>query len=289
MKILMTGKTGLIGAAIYDRMIRDGHSVHFIGRRNSDFHMDLNYFKPIEDIDSCDCFIHCAGVTDEEIMKNKKQAIIRGTSETIALMDWVASLKPSKIIYVSTAHVYGDLNKPIDEGSATNPISLYGMLHLFCEQYVKNIGCHYLILRPLTGFGKVGRNFNRWGLIPYSFPRGLAVDKKIVIKTHGKQYRNFVSTLTIAEIVSKEIGQDGSKSVNPVGPHTMSILDFANLCIETLDPESKHEFELLVQQKADYTNYFNYSSAFKCPTENTDILKEHIVDIYNQFCFSKKN
>jgi len=283
MNVLMTGQSGLIGSAIYNKMVRDGHSVLSIGRAKSDYKMDLSHFEPIDKVKSCDIFIHCAGVTDEEILKDKSKAIQRGTKETVVLLDWVVSLKPDRIVYVSTAHVYGDLNRKIDEETSTTPISLYAILHLFCEQYMKTISSRYLILRPLTGFGKVGKNFNRWGLIPFAFPKSLAEDNRIVIKTHGQQCRNFVSTDTIGSILSREIQTDESKVVNPVGPHTMSVIDYAKYCVDTLNPLSDQEYQIIVKKDAEYSNYFKYSSIYKYEYESTQKLKDHIVNIYNQF------
>lgn len=283
MNILMTGHSGLIGSAIYKKLIQDGHSVLSIGRRKSDYKMDLGNFKSIDDVTLCDIFIHCAGVTDEEILNDRSNAIQRGTKETVALLDWVSSMKPDKIVYISTAHVYGNLNRKVDEETQTTPTSLYAILHLFCEQYLKTISSQYLILRPLTGFGEVGAKFKRWGLIPFGFPKLLATENRIVIKTHGKQYRNFVSTDTIGNIVSREIHNDESKVVNPVGPHTMSVIDYAKFCVDTLSPLSDQEYEIIVKKDAEYSNYFHYSSIYKYEQESIQRLKDHIVNIYNQF------
>jgi len=283
MKIIMTGKSGLIGSAIYKKLVQNGNSILTIGRRESDYKIDLNRFKPIDNLRSCDIFLHCAGVTDEEILKDKREAILRGTSETANLMDWVSLLKPLKIVYISTAHVYGDLNRTIDEDSTINPISLYAILHHFCEQYIKIIGIPYLIMRPLAGFGEVGKNFNRWELIPFSFPRSLAIENKIVIKTHGKQFRNFVSTRTIAKIVNKEIQVKGSKVINPIGLHDMSIIDFANYCIKVLSPNFNKRPKIIKKQEIEYKNRFNYSSKYKYGDECPFLLKNHIKNIYKKF------
>lgn len=283
MNILMTGQSGLIGSAIYKKLVQDGNSVLSIGRGKSDYKINISYFKPIDKVMSCDIFIHCAGITDEEILEDKSKVIQRGTKETVALLDWVSSLKPDKIVYISTAHVYGDLNRKIDEETPTTPISLYAILHLFCEQYLKMISKRYLILRPLAGFGEVGPNFKRWGLIPFAFPKSLATENRIVIKTHGKQYRNFVSTDTIGNIVRREIQTDESKVVNPVGPHNMSVIDYAKFCVDTLRPISDQEYEIIVQKDAEYSNYFNYSSIYKYEHESTQRLNDHIVNIYKKF------
>lgn len=289
MKILMTGKSGLIGSAVFKKLEQDGHSIHSIGRREADYKMDLYCFKPIEGISSCDVFIHCAGITDEEIVRDKMKAIHRGTCETAALLDWAASLKPTKIVYISTAHVYGNLNRTIDEKTTPTPVSLYAILHLFCEQYLQNTGINHLTLRPLTGYGEVCKTFGRWGLIPYSFPKSLATVHKIVIKTHGKQYRNFVSTSTIANIVSREIQSRNSKTINPIGPHNMSIRDFAQYCVETLRSLSEKDFEIIVKHDAEYSNFLNYSSKYEFVDECNTLLQNHIVNIYKQFQKDKVN
>lgn len=280
MRILLTGASGLIGSAVYKRLLDDGHSVNSIGRRDSDYEMDLNFFKPIPQEVACDIFIHCAGVTDEEILKDKMNAIRRATTETVALLDWAASLRPSKIVYISSAHVYGDLNKTIDESSSTIPLSLYATLHLFCEQYLKTIRIPYLILRPLAVFGKVSNDFNRWGLVPFSFPKSLATDHQIVLNTHGKQYRNFISAETIANIISEEAPLKASRVINAVGPHNMSIVDFANYCVQTLRPLSDQKFEIIAKSDDGYKNYFKYLSNYKYFDEPFSLLKDHIINIY---------
>lgn len=282
MKIILTGKSGLIGSAVYKRLLQDGHSLISLGRRDSDYKIDLNFFKPVSQEASCDIFIHCAGITDEEILKDKTNAIRRATTETVALLDWAASLRPSKIVYISSAHVYGDLNKTIDERSVKAPLSLYAILHLFCEQYLMSLGVSYLVLRPLSVFGKVNNDFNRWGLVPFSFPKSLARDHQIVLNTHGRQYRNFISTDTIANIISEEINIKNSKDINAVGPRNMSIIDFANYCVEVLQPLSECKLEVIVKKNTDYANYFKYLSHHGYHDESASLLKEHIVDIYKQ-------
>jgi UDP-glucose 4-epimerase len=282
MKIIMTGKSGLIGSAIYGRLVTEGHRVVSIGRREADHEMDLNRFAPLRSESSCDVFIHCAGITDEEIRKEKMQAIRRGTAETAALLDWAASLNPRKIVYISTAHVYGELNREINEDSAATPVSLYATLHLFCEQYIRLLGIHHLILRPLTVFGKIGKRFDRWGLIPFSFPRSLALENRIVINTHGRQFRNFVSTDTIANVVSKEVNQTISKTMNLVGPHSMSVFDFAHYCVDTLNPLSGNRFEVVTKEISEYINRFRFLSNHDLPDEPLGMLKDHIVSLYEQ-------
>jgi nucleoside-diphosphate-sugar epimerase len=283
MRIVMTGASGLIGSAVRSQLMEEGHDVLSLGRRGADHALDLADFRPVDLKGPCDVFIHCAGITDEEILRDRRGALKRGTTETAVLFDWAASLKPSRIIYISTAHVYGDLNRAIDEGAPAVPLSLYGTLHLFCENYLRSLGVPYLVLRPLTVFGEVGENFSRWGLIPFSFPRALALEQKIVLNTHGRQGRNFISTRTIARTVAREITGAGSGVINAAGPHSMSVRDFAGFCIDVLQPFSERQLDLVVKKDAEHTNNFRYVSGRMCCKEDLSLLKDHVVSMYEMF------
>ena len=71
MNIILLGKSGLIGSAIYKKLTGNGHDVTSLGRSNCDYYLDLNNFS-MESIDlNTKVLIYCAGVTDEEIKNNK--------------------------------------------------------------------------------------------------------------------------------------------------------------------------------------------------------------------------
>ena len=147
MKIIITGKTGLIGSAIFNNLINNNHQIISIGRNNCDYYADLNNLNIDISNLSGDVFIHCAGVTDEEIKINRGQAILRNTIGLINLVDFSMKIGISKFIYVSSAHVYGSLNQLINEQSNTEPKSIYGVLHLFAEKYIKTVFKNFLLKR----------------------------------------------------------------------------------------------------------------------------------------------
>ena len=76
---------------------------------------------------------------------------------------------------------------------------------MFAENYIQSRFDKTLVIRPSAVFGNVTENFNRWGLIPFSFPMELAKKKKIIIRSHGKQYRNFISAKKIANILIHDL------------------------------------------------------------------------------------
>ena len=202
MKISLTGKTGLIGSSILKLFESHNQNVISLGRKKCDLYLDLEQFDlKAYSNNFADILIHCAGVTDEEISSNLDLSIKKNTLGLVRLVDWAKKSGVKKFVYISSAHVYGDLNRLINEESKLRPASLYGNLHLFAENYIKSVFKDYLILRPLAVFGEVPKNFNRWSLIPFSFPYDLAKKGKITIKSHGQQKRNFISSNTIARFI----------------------------------------------------------------------------------------
>jgi dTDP-4-dehydrorhamnose reductase len=71
----------------------------------------------------------------------------------------------SKLVHYSTDYVFnGKLLRPISEGDATGPVSVYGMTKLAGEQAIQNSGCEHLILRTAWVYAARGQNFLRTAL-----------------------------------------------------------------------------------------------------------------------------
>ena len=282
LNVVLTGKSGLIGGSVYQHLLKVGHQVVTLGKRESDHYLDLSRFVTPELCFQPDAFVHCAGVTDEEINENQAEAISRGTNALVELVDWAKTTGVSKFVYISTAHIYGDLNQRNDENTATLPRSIYGILHLFAEQYIRSQFVDHLILRPCAVYGPVKESFKRWELIPYSFPRDLALHNKISIRSHGKQCRNFVSTKTIAVIIRENLLKRNSAIINPLGYHSISIRDFAELCVNSLQSHVSSALDWEVASDDVYENKFSYQSIHDPVCEDENILIDHLVAIYQQ-------
>ena len=283
MKIILTGATGFIGSSVFRELKKKGQDITTYGRKNCDHFLDLSSFKIKQNkIHSAEVLIHCAGVTDEEIKIDFKQAIHRNTQGLVQLVDWAKKVGIEHFIYISSAHVYGDLNRKIDENSGVYPKSLYANLHLFAENYIRAVFKNVTIIRPNAVYGNIPLNFNRWGLIPFSFPRDLAKTNKIIIRSHGKQHRNFVSVEAIANIVYDVSVESVVGVINSVGYKTMSVKDFAYYCVDTIKDKYNIEFLVEILSKEDYINNFEYTSIRDQYQEHPDELRKHILTLFNK-------
>lgn len=282
--ILLFGSTGLIGSSVIERLSNGNYNLYSFGRKNCDYYFDLETVQPIELNHKSDIIVYCAGVTDEEILNDKERALKRNTVELIKLVDWAKKIGTYQFIYISSAHVYGDLNREINPKTNVEPRTLYAALHFFAENYIKSIFEKSTIIRPGAVYGKISTKFDRWELIPFSFPKDLAINKKIIIRSHGKQWRNFISSNTIAEIIIECIEKSISGVINPVGFYSMSISDFAKFCIKTINQRKTNNSMLNVELlgQGDYKNKFKYISTPDLPEEDESLLKDHIYDLYRK-------
>jgi UDP-glucose 4-epimerase len=241
-RIAVTGTSGLIGGAVAAR-VGVNHTIVTLGRREGlDIHVDFSDPASVQGIDlsGCDALVHCAGVVDEDFKDNPSAAFLHATVSIEALIDRAVAAGVSKIAYFSTAHVYGAMEGTISDNSPTNPISNYGIAHMASELILRRAavshGIDALALRPNAVFGVPDNldGFDRWWLIPYSFPISAVREGVIELRSAGAARRNFVSANDLAGYVERFLNDDtpsqGFTAINSVGPDSSSIREFADAC-----------------------------------------------------------
>lgn len=239
MRILLSGTTGLIGQAVNGRL-STSHEVVSLGRgEGADVRVDLSDPAAVAGLDfpSIDAFVHCAGVVDEDFRDSPERALRMAVLGAGAAVDRAVAAGAKRLVYVSSAHVYGPMVGSVDEATPVNPMSDYAISHFATEQVFARRASNslsVLILRPCAVFGDLadtGR-FRRWGLIPFSFPRDAITQSKIVIKTTGEQRRNFVGSEDIAHQIDDWLAHlaTGCTIQNAIGATSVSVYDFAKTC-----------------------------------------------------------
>jgi len=172
MNILVTGGAGYIGSLTSHELIKLGHDVVIVDNLSKGLKSlipDESIFYEIDLIDkekleevfkkiNLDLVIHFAAYKDireSDIMVNKYSNNITGT---INLLDCMQRYRVPKIIFSSSAGVYGyPKQTPINENHETKPINFYGYTKLVCEQliqwYSKAYTINYVILRYFNVIG----------------------------------------------------------------------------------------------------------------------------------------
>ena len=104
---------------------------------------------------------------------------------------------------------------------------------------------------------------------------------KIILRSHGKQYRNFISAKKIANIISIKLLESFNGVINPIGYYSMSVRDFAELCIKNIKEKVNNNFVFKTLSDEDYLNKFEFTSIHKQPKEESEELPKHIIRTYN--------
>lgn len=270
--ILLTGYTGFLGSYLNDHLIKQGYKVITAGRKEDaqivmDFNrpMDISSKKVSEKIDLC---IHVAGANETYSTIEMSNINIMGTK---MLLDFCVINKINNFIYISTMHVFGNLTGDLKESSIPIPKNEYGMSNFIAEQYVqfykRNKGINAISLRLSNLYGLPSKNsdFKRWSLIPFAFPKSAIENGYIILKTSGKQIRNFLSIKDVSCLLDQLIiMNEYPELLHVYGPDNLSVYEFAVLvserCREILNIEVKVEVD---QQQKDNveTNQFNFISS----------------------------
>jgi UDP-glucose 4-epimerase len=173
MNILVTGGAGYIGSFMIKRLLQDSHEVTVIdslerGHKESvDPKTDLQIGNILDEAflanvlskKSFDSIIHFAGyISMGESMENPSIYFENNTFGTLKLLEAAKDHNIKKIIFSSTAGVYGNpVKTPIPEDHAKNPENPYGESKLMVERllswYQKIHGLSFVALRYFNACG----------------------------------------------------------------------------------------------------------------------------------------
>lgn len=139
MKVLITGAKGFVGEYIYNN-ISLKHEVFTLGRKNSDYSIDLSDAVPSFNR-SFDLVIHAAGkahVVPKTLESSEEffKVNLNGTQNLLDGIDNTSSY-PKFFVFISSVAVYGLINgKNVNESSSLNALDPYGKSKILAEQLV---------------------------------------------------------------------------------------------------------------------------------------------------------
>lgn len=208
MNILITGASGLIGTAIIEKLIENGHKITGLTRtvkENTDFikwiQHDL-YNDPIASLNlpkKIDVVYHLAGQTSTYTAKDDPIADLNiNVTGFLNLLEYFKSVQECPFVALAgTATEVGWVdNLPINERTRDNPITFYDLSKLTAEIYLKQYiregwirGCT-LRLANVFGRSQKGQKQDR-GIIDKIFNRALAKDD-ITIFGDGEYIRDYI-------------------------------------------------------------------------------------------------
>ena len=188
--ILITGGLGYIGSSLAHSLLLTKKFKIILGTRDNKVELpfelkdcEIVQFDLLEkntiqkSLNQVDIIIHLAAMNASECEKNPTNALLVNTLGTLNLVQLVKSSNVEKIIYFSTAHVYGShLLGNITEDTITLPNNHYAITHRFSEEYITKLGKNRAIstsiVRLTNAVGSpVNKKANCWMLVANDFAK----------------------------------------------------------------------------------------------------------------------
>lgn len=269
MKILVTGGAGFIGrnlvefllfhhtVLVYDDLSSSSKSdVESLVKKGAKFLqgdiLDVNTLCKFSE--GVDVVIHLAAISDvNESMIHPEITKKINVDGTKNVLQCCIKNKIKKIIFASSAAVYGDCYNTITEKTPTNPLSPYGQSKLDAEETIvktcKENKIDYIIFRMFNVYGK-GQNKQYAGVIA-KFLDNITQNKPLVIYGDGKQTRDFVSICDIIDAFGCAMQSDKNNTYNIASGISLSINELAKIMSDVF---GKVEVKYFDKQKGDIKN-----------------------------------
>jgi UDP-glucose 4-epimerase len=216
-KVLVTGGCGFIGSHIVDLLLKKNYEVVIVDNLRTGkldninteevtfYDLDINSsnLEKVFKENSISYIIHqAAQVSVAESVKNMMEDLQINIVGTINLINFAKKYNTEKIIFASSAAVYGTPTYlPLDELHPVNPMSPYGLSKQAAESYLRIsnelYGIKYTILRYANVYGPRQDAKGEGGVVAIFADK---LKQKIVPEIHGDgtQTRDFIFVKDVA-------------------------------------------------------------------------------------------
>ena len=210
MKILITGGNGHLGSRLAIYLKSQGHDI-ILGIRNSidSLPWNVGMEKLIINWDNLaliesklkevEVIFHTAGVNASNALLNPEYALYFNGLKTLEFVNLAKKVGVSSFYFFSTAHVYANpLEGKFTEKSCTKNYHPYATSNLAGENAVLTANqpgvFNGIVLRISNTFGiPVHDKVDCWSLLVNDLCRQAVKERKLVLKSDGKQFRDFIS------------------------------------------------------------------------------------------------
>ncbi len=268
-QILVTGGAGYIGSAAVKSLVEKGHEVvvvdnlskgvkELVDDKAKFYEADLTDKKALDKVfkeNDIDAVMHFAAYKAVgESMENavKYSDNIEGT---INLLDLMVKYDVKKIIYSSSAAVYGEPKyNPIDEKHPTDPCNYYGFTKLECESLIRWYGkiydIIYVSLRYFNVAGDSGLGYidpNALNIIPIIMEVATGKRDKLVIfgedydTRDGSCVRDYIDVNDLVKAHILALDAKSSEIINLGTSKGTTVKELVKAAIDVLGKEFNYE------------------------------------------------
>ena len=214
MRIAITGASGVLGRGLAARLLTQGHDVAGIARHRpeswptvADFvEADIRDAEAVKRaIAGADVVAHCGWA------RNSEQVNVGGT---LNVLEAIAETGARRIVFPSSAHVYGGGDAPKTEHDARTPLAPDGVHKARVEQMLEDSDLEWVVIRSAPILGRSVDNWVRRVLALPAFPGG-AADRRMQVVHLDDALRLFHRAIVDIEV--------GSGPVNLAAPGELTL------------------------------------------------------------------
>ena len=221
MKALVTGGAGFIGSNLVDKLLEDDHEVivfdnetanthegYYWNERAENYYVDVakkygtnllqTYCKDV------DCIFHMAAdISVQYSIQSPFESYSNNINSLFNVLEFAKRYKIGKVVFSSSASVYGVTDKVCVETDATDPLNAYALSKLNGEQIMKMYhdlyGINTVSLRYFNVYGPRQSNTGQYAPVVGIFQNQKENNGALTIVGDGEQTRDFVH---VSDVVS---------------------------------------------------------------------------------------
>lgn len=218
--ILVTGGTGFIGSCLADKLHRLGHEVAIMGspsEQKCNHHHFVNTLSDLRSLGKIDVCFHQAANNDTT--DGDRESMFRSNCKwSLDVFGLVRLLGCRKIIYASSASVYGKLEPPYREDMETSPLSPYSMskdiLEMLAGDFGEFFGVQTIGLRYFNVYGARESHKGKRASMVYQMCRKATDGETLKLFKWGEQSRDWVSVDDVVDANVKCLDYEKSDVFN---------------------------------------------------------------------------
>ena len=279
MRILITGASGLLGGRLANHLHQQKKYILTMLSRNAEEHDCLKNYGSVININwedqnqlnnilkNIDVVVHASGPSAQQCSNDPINQISLYKKYTQNLLKAIKLNKISKVILLSTIHVYSE--KPegyIDEESSLTNNHPYALSKIAVEdlfnKYPRSDTKLY-ILRLSNCYGyPITKSENCWNLFVNNICKKSIKNDSLIINNNPYDKRDFLPISYFCEVVSQIIKNNNIKNglYNLTSGETMELIEFSNYIKNIVNKTYSKLLQIKYDKNYHKTDLFNLSN-----------------------------
>jgi UDP-glucose 4-epimerase len=218
--VVVTGAAGYLGSRLVPALVAAGTDVTAIVRRRASYlegcrQVEIDLSGPAPQLEAAlsgaSAIVHLAGANEVTARTAPASSLAGAASGTWRIADGAVASGVPRLVYVSTAHVYGasaGAGTVVTEELRPEPRSAYSIARLasehICFERAAQAGAatSAVCFRVTNSVGAPrDPGVDRWSLVANDLCRQAVVEGDLRLQTNGRQWRDFVHVDDVLDVI----------------------------------------------------------------------------------------